>query len=68
MRTKAECQNLSDAELTLEEFSREHPDSPCTAHYRAVRSALLYGYPVFTGYEEVYPSLVNLKPRSKRAK
>jgi hypothetical protein len=68
MRSKEICNNLSDAELTLEEFSKYHPDTPCAMHYRAVRSAVMYGYPVFEGYAEVYPSLLNLKPRSKRAK
>jgi hypothetical protein len=66
VRTKAECLSLSPAELTLAEFSWCYPDLTCRDHYAAVHRALLYGYPVLPSYAEVYPSLVNLKPRKKR--
>jgi hypothetical protein len=69
MRTKEECKLLSDAELTLEEFSKYHPDEPCGVHYRAVVAAIRYGYPVFSDYATVYPSLAQAKPsRRKRDK
>ena len=66
MRDKPTCLSLSYAELTLEEFSKYYPNLTCSAHYAATHSALRIGYPVFEGYEAVYPSLKNIKVRKRK--